>query len=223
MRPKLFFFLTISLLASLWLASRFIQPVPVISSSEEQFYSNSSGSSIVQFVFQPNIPEVASMVENVLHEITKKVKSNQRVEVSLISDSGINVIFSKRPTKRAIRGLHKYIDVNQSTPGIDPIPSSETRLVDAVQRFRDRVLASKGNSIHFYLVTSGTSAPQTIKRIQDICRSLSQQNLQNAHLYVLGLSSNHRIPISQGFSPIGAHVEFASADYNEWIQLIRKF
>ncbi|MEP0810037.1 hypothetical protein [Coleofasciculus sp. FACHB-SPT9] len=223
MRPK-FIFLTAFLLASFWFASRFTQSSIVRSAPQAQVEPTKAGSSLVQFVFQPNTPEIVSTTEDILYYTSEKVRSHQLVEVSFISDSGINVVFSKRPTRRAIQELRNVIDGDQSTSKIDPISSNETQLIASVQRFRDRVLTSNGEQpIHFYIVTNGTSDPQIIERVREICSSLSKQNLQNAHLYLLGLSSNNRLPISQGFTPISDHVEFASADYNEWIQLLRKF
>ncbi|MBE9114870.1 hypothetical protein IQ249_03065 [Lusitaniella coriacea LEGE 07157] len=175
-------------------------------------------------VLQPNTSESASLTEDFLYFFSREVRPHHWVEVSVVTNSGVEVFYSKQATRRAIQNLRESIDGDKSTDQLDPTPSDKARLVEGLQRFSDRVVDTQGkHSIYFYMVTEGTTDPEAITHIREIAKRLSKQNLENAHLYILGLSSNNRLPLTAALAPIGDRVEFASADYDEWIQLLRKF
>lgn len=180
---------------------------------------------IVQLVLQPKTAELTSTTEDVIHVLSRRVRPNHWVEISIISQqANPEILLSKQANRRSIQQLRSQLDPNPQTPELEPIPSSDTAIVSAIQRFGDHVAETNGKQpIYCYVVTDGTSNPQVIAKLREISKTLKQYNLETAHLFVLGLNPKHRLSMAEGFAPIGDRVEFASNNYDEWVQLLRKF
>ncbi|EAW33334.1 hypothetical protein [Lyngbya sp. PCC 8106] len=187
--------------------------------------NSASEPAIVQLVLQPNTAELTSTTEDVIHVLSRRVRPHHWVEISMISQqANPEILLSKQANRRTIQQVRSQLDANPQTPELEPIPSSDTAIVAAIQRFSDRVAETNGkHPIYFYLVTDGTSDPQAIAQLREISKTLAQYNLETAHLFVLGLNPKHRLSMAGGFAPIGDRVEFASNNYDEWVQLLRKF
>ncbi len=191
-----------------------------------QLMQNSvSEPAIVQLVLQPNTAELISTTEDLLHVLSRRVRPHHWVEISMISQqANPEILLSKQANRRTIQQLRSQLNPISQTQELEPIPSSDTAIVRAIQRFSDRVVATNGKQpIYFYLVTDGTSDPQAIAQLREISQTLTQYNLETAHLFVLGLNPKHRLSMAGGFAAIGDRVEFASNNYDEWVQLLRKF
>jgi hypothetical protein len=177
----------------------------------------------VQVIFQPNTDELSSMSEDVLYQLSKKASRKHVMEISVLSETGVSVIFSKTPTRRAIQELRPQLDSDPSTHKLEPISSKDEQLVAAVQRLSDRVLSeNKHHPVTVYIITGGTSSSRVIAQIKTITENLSQHNISNTRLYLVGVEPQNRLSFAKAFAPIGSSVEFAGPEYSEWIQLIRK-
>jgi hypothetical protein len=124
-----------------------------------------------------------------------------------------------------MQDMHWEVDSNSDTVELDPTPSTETALVNGIQRLRDRIQAlPKGQELHFYLVTEGTTNPTVTSRIQAITASLADEDLSQTHIYVIGLSEKNRLEFSTAFHPIAERMIFTSSNSDgEWHPLVRKF
>lgn len=191
----------------------------------QSMQNSTSEPATVQLVLQPKTAELTSTTEDVMHVLSRRVRPHHWVEISIISQqANPEILLSKQANRRTIQQLRSQLDPNPQTPELEPIPSPDTAIVAAIQRFGDRVVETNGkHPIYFYLVTDGTSNPQAIAELREISKTLTQYNLENAHLFVLGLNPKHRLSMAGGFAPIGDRVEFASNNYDEWVQLLRKF
>jgi hypothetical protein len=190
----------------------------------QSMQNSTSEPATVQLVLQPNTAELMLTTEDVIHVLSRRVRPHHWVEISIISQQeNPEILLSKQANHRSIQQVRSQLDANPQTPELEPIPSSDTAIVAAIQRFSDRVAETNGHPIYFYLVTDGTSDPQAIAELREISKTLTQYKLENAHLFVLGLNPKHRLSMAGGFAPIGDRVEFASNNYDEWVQLLRKF
>lgn len=185
---------------------------------------NDQPNSIVQIIFQPNTDELATLTDDILYSVSKRVRPKHWVEISILKDKEVNVLFSNIAKRQTFQEIRARVDGDPTTKRkLEKTNSSEEALVEGIQRLRDRINSSPANQeIHFYIVTSGTDDPVIIAQISSICGSLSERDLSNVHLYLIGLDEE-RLAFSNAFSPIGEKVESSSSNYSEWSQLIRKF
>jgi len=179
----------------------------------------------VQLVLQPSTPESALVTEDLLHLLSKRVRPKHFVEISRLSSTGnVEVLYSATATKQAMQAMHWEVDSKPDTVELDPTPSPDDALVNGTQRLRDRIKAlPSGQELHFYLVTEGTANPEIISQLKAVTSSFAGEELSQVHIYVIGLSEQNRLALSNAFTPVENNVYFAGQDPSEWMPLVRNF
>lgn len=172
----------------------------------------------VYLALQPNSPQAALTVEDVLHSFSKQVRPHHRVIIDYLSNNSTQNLHSNPITRRGVQDIRNRIDPNPKTPELEPISSSDEALIQAFKRANDLVIQNAGRcKLNIYIVSKGSKNPETLARIRQIFAHLSQTNRNpNFQIYLIGLSEEYRLPMTSAVAPIAAHVHSAGMEHYEW-------
>ena len=175
---------------------------------------------------QLNSPEMAQLSDRIYHQVTRRGGKGKRFTIDLLKGDRANNLFSSTASRKDLRKLRKHpdFDRDRQTPGLDPIPSDDEALIESFQRAKDLIVRNGGQGEFFaYIVTSGTTNPDTIAKIRYICQQLAAEGDKTGdyRLYVIGLDSSKRLSTVSSLSPIAAHAVAANSE-GEWEDLIKR-
>jgi hypothetical protein len=178
---------------------------------------------LIQVILQPNSPETVETSEDLLHKISRKIKG-KHLEISLLKGDRVNLHHSQATTRLDISDIADSLDPNPETPEFEIIPSSDEALVPAIQRFSDRVHDLKASeNLTSFIVTSGTSDPNIILKLRYLLQKVAKSpNAIRSRLYVIGLTPDNRLPLSDAVHPIADFVEFSSDNSKEWKKIVQR-
>ena len=175
---------------------------------------------------QLNSPEMAQLSDSIYHQVTRRGGKGKRFSIDLLDGNEANNFFSNTASRKDLRELRKHpdFDRDRQTPGLDPIPSDDEALIAGFQRAKDLIVSNGGREeFSAYIVTSGTTNPDTIAKIRYICQQLAAEGDKTGdyRLYVIGLDSSKRLSTVSALSPIAAHAVAANGE-GEWEDLIKR-
>lgn len=173
---------------------------------------------------QPNNAELALLIDDLLYKLSRQAKKKQTYDFDLLNGDRVEAFFKGKLDRQVIKGIRKDFDANPNTVKIDPTLSSDRALVESVNRAVGLATANgESRSFKAVIVTPGTSDPDTIARIQEICQRLTDSGkTENVRIYLVGLDPAHRIKTMSAFHPLAANTSSATASYSEWSRLLRK-
>jgi hypothetical protein len=164
---------------------------------------------------QANSPTHTSLAQDLLYQVARKTHANQWIVIDLMrSEKGDN-LFSSPPTRRAIQEVMTHFEAETE--------SSDRAIIQSFNHLVELAIEKQGRSFHGYLVTSGTSNPATLNELRSLATKLADQKLPNVHVYVVGLSANNRIKMSEAMKPLARCIQFAGESDTEWVQLVKQF
>lgn len=173
---------------------------------------------------QPNNDELALLTDDLLYKLSRQAKKEQIYDLDLLNGDRIEAFFKGKLDREVIKGIREDFDANPNTVEIDPTLSSDRALLESVNRAVGLATANaEERPFRAVIVTPGTSDPDTIARIQEICQRLAESGkTENVRIYLVGLDPAHRIKTMSAFHPLAANTSSATASYSEWNRLLRK-
>jgi hypothetical protein len=170
-----------------------------------------------------NKPEISSLSHSFLYTFSKRVNPSFSVAVEQARGNKVVSLFSQFPTRRAIGEVSNLLDGNPTTTTLDPVPSQDKTLASAMQRVLDHARKGKSKNVlvKAFILTEGTANPLVLRQLNQVSRKLAKDDLK-VHLYLIGISSQNRLPMSRAFSPLKDSVFLAGNNNYEWNRYLRQ-
>lgn len=178
----------------------------------------------IYIALQPNSPEIAQLTEDFVYSVLRQAKRKQTFDIDLLNGNKSHILRSGSATRKDLGELVKQFDPNEKTVEIEPTSSTDLALIHSFNRFKNLAISNADRRpFAAYLVTSGTSDPNTIASIHQICQQLAQSGrTQKVRIYLIGLAPENRLNMTSALHPLASNSDSASASYNEWIELVKK-
>ena len=160
---------------------------------------------------ETNSTEIAELSQNILYWLARRTK-NQWTAVDILVGEKVQNLYSQAATRRDLEALSEQVKV---------MPSSDQALIQAIQRFKNEVEQNKQQHVYGFIVTKGTANSSSLAAIRQICQKLAQTSSTTAHITIIGLSPENRLPMSTAVAPLSGGVQFASTAEEEWKELIK--
>jgi hypothetical protein len=160
---------------------------------------------------ETNSPEIAELSQNILYTLARRTQ-NQWTAVDMFVGEKVQNLYSQAARRR---------DLEELSEQVKAIPSSDQALIQSLQRFKDEVEQNKQQHVFGFIVTKGTANSTSLATIYQICQKLAQTHSTKAHIAIIGLSPENRLPMSTAISPLSRNVQFAGTDQQEWQQVIK--
>jgi hypothetical protein len=77
---------------------------------------------------------------------------------------------------------------------------------------------SEAKPVVGFILTPGTANSITLQSFTRLSQELVK--FPQTHVFVVGVSKENRIPLSEAFKPIRERVDFASSASSEWLQIV---
>lgn len=151
----------------------------------------------VYLAFEANTEEEKLFSQDVMHELSRGLSGKHQIVVDELRESVTVNLFSDRTTSFALRDLMDSITVS---------PSEDKALISAINRAA--LLGQDGEAVTAIIVSSGTVDENSLLQIE----SVAQKIQPNTYLYILGVSEQNRLPMSQAFSKVKGNVKLGSSD-----------
>ena len=162
----------------------------------------------IYIALQTNSPEMTDFVQSFL-DLAARQTNNQLTSIDLFAGDKVENLYSQTASRRQLQELIEYLNTQ---------PSSDKALIQAMQRFKDEVEQNPTRPIYGYIVTQGTADPASIRQI---CEKLTQTDSNKAHLFIIGLAKENRLPMSKAFAPMRKNMQFAGTNQQEWEELMQ--
>lgn len=166
---------------------------------------------------QANTEEEKTLAKSFLYEAYKESKDGNTFIVDLLKgDTTVRLLSKSSIDREAILKAIEKVEDTQST---------DLAITSFFQRVKD--LSEYENSdeeLHAYLISSGTSNEATLTSISKTLEDLGNSDHQdNVYLYVLGLSEDNRLNISDSLNPLRERAEAVGVDPSEWQSLSTQY
>ncbi|MER3491068.1 MAG: hypothetical protein C4323_01295 [Mastigocladus sp. ERB_26_2] len=165
----------------------------------------------IYIALQTNSPEMTDFVQSFL-DLAARQTNNQLTSIDLFAGDKVENLYSQTASRRQLQELIEYLNTQ---------PSSDKALIQAMQRFKDEVEQNPTRPIYGYIVTQGTADPASLAAIRQICEKLTQTDSNKAHLFIIGLAKENRLPMSKAFAPMRKNMQFAGTNQQEWEELMQ--
>lgn len=133
---------------------------------------------------ETNSPEIAELSQNILDTLARRTQ-NQWTAVDMFVGEKVQNLYSQAARRR---------DLEELSEQVKAIPSSDQALIQSLQRFKDEVEQNKQQHVFGFIVTKGTANPTSLATIHQICQKLVQTPSTKAHIAIIGLSPENRLP-----------------------------
>lgn len=160
----------------------------------------------IYIALQTNSPEMTDFAQSFL-DLAARQTNNQLTSIDLFAGDKVENLYSQRASRRQLQEIIEYLNTQ---------PSSDKALIQAMQRFKDEVEQNPKRPIYGYIVTQGTADRASLAAIRQICEKLTKTDSNKAHLFIIGLAKENRLPMSKAFAPIRKNVQFAGTKQQEW-------
>lgn len=174
----------------------------------------------IYVALQTNSSENAELAENFMYSLSRQAKRQSFIIDQLKQDQANN-IYSNPANRRGLQQIK--VDPDPTTKIVEPIYSNDQALIQAFQRINDLTDSADVQPLYVYILTSGTTDPNTLNNIKYLCEKIAKKaNSQNLHVYLIGLNPHNRVPTATALSPIKANSKSAGISYEEWNQFLRE-
>ena len=180
---------------------------------------------IVHLIIDNNPELDPHLTENLIHEVSRKVRSHYLLGIEQVRNTGVYVLLTAPGNRQSVKEIIPELDGNPKTPILEPIPSDETALPKMFQRCIDKAHKAKADSSILFcvIVTPGTSNRQVISQLHLMSQSLVDKNLnKQIRLYLIGVNPKYRFQLTDGFAPLEEQVAIASHLDTQWLPFIKE-
>lgn len=173
---------------------------------------------------QPNTPELALLTDDLLYSMSRQAKGDQIFDLDLAKGDQTESFYKGKFDRQDLKSIRAFFDSDPKTVEIEPTKSSDLALVASVNRTVGLAIANaEDRQFRAVIVTPGTSDPDTIASILQICQRLAESGkAQNVRIYLVGLAPAHRLNTMSAFHPLAANTSSATASHSEWKKLLSK-
>ena len=177
----------------------------------------------VHLIIQNNSDLDPHVTENLIHEVSRKVRSNYLLGIEQVRNNEIYVLLAAFSNRQSVREAIPELDGNPETSSLDPVSSDESALPKMLQRCIDKAHKAKIESRISYciIVTPGTRDNKIISQLNSMSKSLVDRRLhKSTRLYLIGVIPENRLQLTSGFSPLEQQVSIASHLDSQWLPFI---
>ncbi len=151
----------------------------------------------VYVALESNTSEEKLFSQDVLYEMSENFSGRSQIVIDELKGKSTVNVFSDKASSHALR---EAIDVVEITL------SDDEALVSAIHRAA--LLGQDNKPVFAVLVTSGTIDKQSIAKI----RAATKDIKENTFLYVIGVTEENRLPMSNAFSEVRGNVKLGSSE-----------
>ena len=146
---------------------------------------------------EANTDEEKLFSQDVMHELSRGLSGKHQIVVDELREGVPVNLFSEQTNSFALKDLMNSITVS---------PSEDQALIASINRVA--LLGKDQESVTAIIISSGTVDKNSLSQI----KAVAQKIQPNTHLYILGVSEENRLPMSQAFSNVKGNVKLGSSD-----------
>jgi hypothetical protein len=154
--------------------------------------------------------------------MSRQAKSDQIYDLDLAKGDQTESFYKGKFDRQDLKNIRPFFDADPKTVQIEPTKSSDRALVASVNRTVGLAMANaEDRQFRAVIITPGTSNPDTIASILQICQRLAESGkAQNVRIYLVGLAPVHRLNTMSAFHPLASNTSSASGSHSEWKKLL---
>ena len=146
---------------------------------------------------EANTDEEKLFSQDVMHELSRGLSGKHQIVVDEFRKSVPVNLFSEQTNSFVLKDLMDSITVS---------PSEDQALIASINRVA--LLGKDQESVTAIIISSGTVDKSSLSQI----KAVAQKIQPNTRLYILGVSEENRLPMSQAFSNVKGNVKLGSSD-----------
>jgi hypothetical protein len=146
---------------------------------------------------EANTDEEKLFSQDVMHELSRGLSGKHQIVVDELRESVPVNLFSEQTNSFVLKDLMDSITVS---------PSDDQAFIASINRVA--LLGKDQESVTAIIISSGTVDKNSLSQI----KAVAQKIQPNTRLYILGVSEENRLPMSQAFSNVKGNVKLGSSD-----------
>ena len=146
---------------------------------------------------EANTDEEKLFSQDVMHELSRGLSGKHQIVVDELREGVPVNLFSEQTNSFVLKDLMDSITVS---------PSEDQALIASINRVA--LLGKDQELVTAIIISSGTVDKNSLSQI----KAVAQKIQPNTHLYILGVSEENRLPMSQAFSNVKGNVKLGSSD-----------
>ena len=146
---------------------------------------------------EANTDEEKLFSQDVMHELSRGLSGKHQIVVDELREGVPVNLFSEQTNSFVLKDLMDSITVS---------PSEDQALIASINRVA--LLGKDQESVTAIIISSGTVDKNSLSQI----KAVAQKIQPNTRLYILGVSKENRLPMSQAFSNVKGNVKLGSSD-----------
>ena len=146
---------------------------------------------------EANTDEEKLFSQDVMHELSRGLSGKHQIVVDELREGVPVNLFSEQTNSFVLKDLMNSITVS---------PSEDQALIASINRVA--LLGKDQESVTAIIISSGTVDKNSLSQI----KAVAQKIQPNTRLYILGVSKENRLPMSQAFSNVKGNVKLGSSD-----------
>jgi hypothetical protein len=153
-----------------------------------------SRSKLVYLAVESSSPNAISLAKHKLLQIFRSSEPVQWVVVDAMEGQSTRSVLSRPLSTEAYQEVVSQFTIQQS---------SDRALVKAFKRMVYLAISNRDRyQFHGYIFTAGTTHPETLKLIQQLCQELARYKLSNSQIYIVGAAESSRKQMQKAIAPI---------------------
>lgn len=166
---------------------------------------------------QANTEEDVALAKDFLYQAYKESKGGNTFHVDLLQGDTTVRLLSKADIDRSV--------IVDTANRISETQSTDLAITSFFERLKDlSEYKSENEELHAYFIGTGTSGETTLTDISEILKAVDDGTSQaDTNIYLIGVSAENRLKMSDALNPIRESVRSSSRDYSEWKDLVTQY
>lgn len=166
---------------------------------------------------QANTDEDVALAKDFLQQAYRESRAGNTFHIDLLQGDTTVRLLSKRSVNEAV-----ILDIANQ---IDKTQSTDLAITSFFQRVEDfSEYNTEGQDLHAYFIGTGTSDETTLTNINGILKEIGGIDApKDTHFYLVGVSAENRLTMSDAFNPLREATAFSSRNYSEWGDLVTQY